>query len=249
MSEEGNRRLVATDLSFRIGHSDIVSRFNLTLAAGAVVGLIGPNGAGKTTTVDLLSGFLRPFSGAIMLDGKDITHAAPYSRTLLGLTRTFQESPAIEGLTVREHLQLAHDCVRSRRRAGLLTADALLPRFGLSRVSETLGTQLPTGPRRLLDLARAVATAPTVLLLDEPFSGLAADETQIVLREIAALKQGGAVIVIIEHRLHLLGDVADYVLALIQGATVASGCLDTVLAHPEVQRAYLGRSFAGGQPT
>jgi ABC-type branched-subunit amino acid transport system ATPase component len=157
------------------------------------------------------------------------------------MARTFQESPAVRHLTVFEHLQLSCEATAGSR-AGLQSAapEELLTRFGLEDSKDRLGGELPTTDRRLLDLARAVGTGPKVLLLDEPFSGLESDQVRLVMREIERLQANAVSVLIVEHRLALLGSIAQSVVAILAGTPVAQGSLAEVLHNPEVQAAFLG---------
>jgi branched-chain amino acid transport system ATP-binding protein len=233
--------LSATDLSWLAGKLVILQGLDLRLSPGTVTGLIGPNGAGKSTAIDLLSGFREPASGSVQLLGRDVTRLPADQRTRMGLTRTFQESPTIPGLTVREHVQLALE-TGGRHRRSKLQAWELLESLGLQSVAHASAETLPIGKRRMLDLARALGTSPKVLLLDEPFAGLEREDEDILTRVIHDLKAEGTAVLIVEHRLALLGDVAEDVLVLVQGCPLAKGPLEEVLRDERVQRAYLKAS-------
>ena len=235
------RRLQADRISFQIGDNSIVDRVDMTLEAGESVGLIGPNGAGKTTLIDLLSGFRQPTRGSVHLSGRNVTRTSPDRRTRSGMARTFQESPAIPGLTVGEHLQLAYGAAGRRRR----DADEALPgklinRLLLGHLHGAAAQRLPIADRRVVDLGRALATVPDVLLLDEPFAGLTREYEEVLIREIDRLKQRGGAALIVEHRLALLNHVVDRVIVMVNGTKIASGSLDAVLKDSQVREAYLG---------
>jgi len=240
MKRATQQALEVTGLCFTIGPFNIVNSFGALLPPGQVLGLIGPNGAGKTTVVDLLSGFLRPAKGSVRVAGRDVTRLPPFSRTRLGLARTFQGSPAIPGLTVLEHLQLAHDITSGARRSNGPGPDELLARFGLADVTDIPANELNTDRRRMLDVARAVMTRPQVLLMDEPFSGLGNEDASRVVREIKNLRASGVAVLVIEHRLALLDNVTNSVIALVAGTPVAHGSMDEVLRNPRVEEAFLG---------
>ncbi len=246
MREASDPRLDARGLSFSIGKNHIVHHFDITVRRGEVLGLIGPNGAGKTTAIDLLSGFRLPDSGYVRVNGKEVTRLAPDRRVLCGLARTFQESPGVSGLSVLEHVQLAVDAA-GRRRAGRSapSPEELLDNAGLWEVRNQPGTSLPIGQRRMLDLARALGTSPDVLLLDEPFAGLEDQEEKRLIDAVHRLRARDSGIVVIEHRLSLLNNVADSVVVLVQGTPLAAGMLADLLDDPRVQKAYLGT--AGGE--
>ncbi len=243
-SEPDGHRLCARGLAFSIGEIRIVDRFDMTVRAGEVMGLIGPNGAGKTTAIDLLSGFRLPDRGSVLIDGRDVTRLAPDRRVRCGLARTFQESPAVPGLSVLEHVQLAVDAAGRGPKRDALSADELLAGVGLREVRDAAGTSLPIGQRRMLDLARALGTSAEVLLLDEPFAGLEEREEEQLTAAVDRLRAQGAAVVVVEHRLKLLSNIADSVVVLVQGVPVARGTLEQVLEDPEVRRAYLGTGDA-----
>ncbi|HSS51451.1 MAG TPA: ATP-binding cassette domain-containing protein [Thermoanaerobaculia bacterium] len=252
-SAEGTSRtsetpsLSADDLSWLAGSLVILQGFDLRLSPGTVTGLIGPNGAGKSTAIDLLSGFRPPASGSVSLLGKDVTHLPADQRTRLGLTRTFQESPTIPGFSVREHVQLAIEA-SGRRPRKKPQAKELLDYVGLQSVAEASAATLPIGKRRMLDVARALGTAPSVLLLDEPFAGLEREDEDNLTRIIHDLKKDGTAVLIVEHRLALLGEVVETVHVLVEGRPLAKGPLEEVLRDDRVQRAYL-KASGPGQPT
>jgi ABC-type branched-subunit amino acid transport system ATPase component len=238
--------LEARGLSFEIGNASIVDGFEFQVAPGQVLGLIGPNGAGKTTVLDLLTGFIKPCAGAVLLNGREVTRLRPYRRAALGVARTFQESPAISDLTVREHLLLARENAGRRRASrAARSPDELLEMFHLTHRGDVRGAELPAAQRRLLDVARALATAPSVLLLDEPFAGLANDDQELLFAQLRRLRSEGIAILIVEHRLGLLHRIADTALVLVRGRPIAQGSVATVLRNPEVQQAYLGPGHIG----
>ncbi|HEX7184735.1 MAG TPA: ATP-binding cassette domain-containing protein [Thermoanaerobaculia bacterium] len=238
--------LAATGLSWLAGKLLILQGFDLRLSPGTVTGLIGPNGAGKSTAIDLLSGFREPASGSVQLLGQDVTRLSADQRTRLGLARTFQESPMIPGLSVREHVQLALEA--GGRRRSKLQARELLDSVGLEPVAQAAAETLPIGKRRMLDVARALGTAPRVLLLDEPFAGLEREDETNLTRIIEGLRVAGTAILIVEHRLALLGNVVETVLVLVEGKPLAKGPLAEVLQDDRVQRAYLRASGSSQEP-
>lgn len=233
--------LSATALSWLAGKLVILQGFDLSLSPGTITGLIGPNGAGKSTAIDLLSGFRTPASGSVWLQGEEVTRMSADRRARLGLTRTFQESPTIPGFSVGEHVQLALEG-GGRRRGSNLQAQEILDYLGLLPLAQTSASTLPIGKRRMLDLARALGISPSVLLLDEPFAGLEREDEHCLTRTLQDLKARGTAVLIVEHRLALLGDVAETVLVLVEGRPLAKGPLEEVLRDDRVQRAYLRAS-------
>jgi branched-chain amino acid transport system ATP-binding protein len=238
--------LRSTGLSWHARKLVILRDFDLRLHPGTVTGLIGPNGAGKSTAIDLLSGFRETVSGSVQLLGRDVTRLSPDQRARLGLARTFQESPMIPALNVREHVQLAVEA-GGQRRSKLQVGD-LLVAAGLEQLAEAAAETLPLGKRRMLDVARALGTTPHVLLLDEPFAGLERTDEDNLTRIIEDQRAAGTAILIVEHRLALLGEVAETVLVLVEGKPLANGPLAEVLKDERVQRAYLRASGTSEEP-
>jgi branched-chain amino acid transport system ATP-binding protein len=241
------KALSVRNLSYSIRGLSIVRDFSLDLEPGSVLGLIGPNGAGKTTLMDLLSGLSRPTRGSVWIGGRDITHSPPYSRVSLGLARTFQESPGVHGLTVYELLRLSCESgSRFRDPSSDASPDSLLEKFALADVRDVPSTDLDTSRKRLLDFARALGTRPCILLLDEPFSGLEEGEVDLIGEEIRKQQVTGGAVIIVEHRLAILSNIAPSAVVMVAGSRVAEGALSAVLEIPRVQEAYLGRIRPGG---
>ena len=223
--------------------------------AGEVLAIIGPNGAGKTTLFNIVSGLYRAGAGRILLDGQDVTGAPPHRLAALGLSRTFQNlqvffrMTALENVMAGRHLQerssLLADLLRlpaSRRASAATRAEALalLEQVGLADQAETPAGALPYGALKRLEIARALATAPRVLLLDEPAAGCNPVETEEIDRLIAALAARGIAVVLIEHDMKLVMRISRHVVVLNQGRPLAEGSPEEVRANPEVVAAYLG---------
>ncbi|WP_436796040.1 ATP-binding cassette domain-containing protein [Actinospongicola halichondriae] len=239
--------LEASDITVRFGGHEALRGVDLVAPPGQVTGLIGPNGAGKTTLFNVLCGLQRTVDGEVALDGRSLTKLAPHQRARRGLARTFQRLETFTLLTVRENV-LAGAEFRRRWAASddppSTIADELLTRLELDDVADERVDTLPTGRARLVELARALAAAPTMLLLDEPSSGLDERETEAlgsVLREVADRGPG---ILLVEHDMALVMSVCDDLTVLDFGAVIASGAPDVVQSDPIVQQAYLGASTA-----
>lgn len=232
--------LRADRLTVRIGPIAILSDLSFSVDAGQVLGVIGPNGAGKTTAVEVLSGFRRGTSGDVLLDGRSIARRSPTQRVRLGLTRTFQESPYIDGLTAGDHVRLALSA--AGHRSAKTSVASVLERVGLAEQHSSAAATLSLGDRRMLDLARALACFPRVLLLDEPFAGLSSEQEDRLDAAIRNHTNAGGGVLIIEHRLALLRNTTDTVIALVQGSCVAAGSMQEVLDHATVRSAYLGHA-------
>lgn len=253
----GPPALEVRDLSVRFGGIRAVDRVSLAVAPGEIVGLIGPNGAGKTTLFDLISGFLRPAEGEVHLGGRDLTGLAPDRRAALGLGRSFQDARLFPAMTVEETIAVAlerwvdvRDPFNAALRLPVLLdseadvaerVDRLVELLGIGAFRSKFVRELSTGSRRVVDLACVVAHAPSVVLLDEPSSGIAQREAEALAPLLVRIRDTlGASLLVIEHDMALVTSVADRLVALDQGRVVAEGEPSAVLAHPEVVASYLG---------
>ncbi|MDN5925527.1 MAG: ABC transporter ATP-binding protein [Hyphomicrobiales bacterium] len=233
-------------LSTRAVHVDFggvtaLAGINLTVNRGEILGLIGPNGAGKTTLVNVLTGYQRPDAGFVFLDEKDITGAIPHKVSRLGVSRTFQAVRLFQGLSVRENVLAAAVTHLSNRNEAEARVRDLLNWIGSASVASRKSAELPYGQERLVGIARALATAPSFLLLDEPAAGTNAAEAielSRIIREIPT--KFGCGIILIEHNVPMVLGTCDRVHVLDAGRTIAVGLPAEVAANAEVRRAYLG---------
>ncbi|MGH3032823.1 MAG: ABC transporter ATP-binding protein, partial [Gaiellaceae bacterium] len=219
----------------------------LELHRHEVVGLIGPNGAGKTTLVNLITGFDFPSSGTVELEKTDITAWPPHRRSRAGLARTFQQGHVFRGLTVRENVEVSALGVGARPREARRRSDGLLGMLGLAKRAEQQAAILPHGDERLLGVARALASEPRFLLLDEPAAGLHEAEVAefaAVVRRVRDEHETG--VLLIDHNIALIMDVCDRIQVLDQGRTLAEGTPAEVRRNVDVAAAYLGRRDGGG---
>jgi branched-chain amino acid transport system ATP-binding protein len=215
----------------------------LELRRGEIVGLIGPNGAGKSTLVNVLSGFDRPTTGTIELEGRDVTSWTPHRRGRHGLARTFQHSHAFRSLSVRENVEVAALGVGAGGRAARRRSAELLERLGLARQADRPASALPHGDERRLGLARALATAPRFVLLDEPAAGLSEAELEEFGDVIRSVRdEHGAAVLLIDHNMALIMAICDRVHVLDQGRMLAEGTPPEIRANLDVASAYLGES-------
>ncbi len=226
----------------------------LAVAEGEPVGLVGPNGAGKTTLFDCIAGLLEPEAGSIRFGGRRVDGLPPFRRSRLGMARTFQRLELFSGMTPLEHLlvtertrqgtgRLWKDLVGLGRptRAERREADALLDLVGLADVADQPVEVLGLGRARLVELARALAAGPRLLMLDEPSSGLDDDEREALASAIErARRELGAAVLLVEHDLDLVAEVVSRLVVLDAGKVIADGGVSTVLADEGVRRAYLG---------
>jgi branched-chain amino acid transport system ATP-binding protein len=231
------------DVVVRFGGVTAVDHADFRVEEGTITGLIGPNGAGKTTCFNVITGLQKPTSGRVRFDGKDITRLPVHRRARRGIGRTFQRLEAFGSLTVRDNVRVAVDIHRGIRGAlnrRTLEVDYLLERVGIMRYADDKADSIPTGTARLLELARAMASEPRMLLLDEPSSGLDESETEDFGRLLKRLTREGRTILMVEHDMDLVMSVCDTIHVLDFGQVIASGTPAEIRANPEVQRAYLG---------
>ena len=244
--------LETQDLEKHFGGIAAVNGVSLRLEQGARRALIGPNGAGKTTVINLLTGVLRPSSGRILLDGRDITALEAYQRVRLGLARTFQINQLFLDLTPLESVGLA---IAERMGAGaqwwrlvgtnpavIEEIVEILDRFHLADVMHERTGHLPYGKQRLLEIALAIACRPRVLLLDEPAAGVPDDERHEILATVAALP-ADVTVLLIEHDMDIVFSFADRISVLVNGALFLDGAPDEVARDPRVKAVYLGESL------
>jgi branched-chain amino acid transport system ATP-binding protein len=215
----------------------------LELRRREVVGLIGPNGAGKATLVNVLSGFDRPTSGSVELEGRDVTRWSPSRRGRHGLARTFQHSHAFRSLSVRENVEVAALGVGTVAREARIRAARLLDALGLTAHADSLADTLAQGDERRLGVARALATDPRFVLLDEPAAGLPEAEIPELGAAIRSVREEhDAGVLLIDHNMALIMEICDRIYVLDQGRALAEGTPQEIRANLDVAAAYLGES-------
>jgi branched-chain amino acid transport system ATP-binding protein len=238
--------LEVQEVTVRFGGHTALSAVSLDVEAGGITGLIGPNGAGKTTMFNVITGLQAPTKGTVRLDGKDVGGRLPYKRARLGMARTFQRLELFGQLTVRENIQVAGGLRKQWGKSGntldgpSLTVEQLLERVGLTGVADARADSLPTGQGRLVELARALAIRPRLLLLDEPASGQDEEETKAFSALLKSLAGEGMAILLVEHDMELVMQVCSKIYVLDFGQMMAKGTPAEVRADPKVQAAYLG---------
>ncbi|WP_344295817.1 ABC transporter ATP-binding protein, partial [Streptomyces synnematoformans] len=224
----GDPVLVAQGVSVSYGDFSVLSGVDIRVVPGRVTALVGPNGAGKSTLFHCLAGTLRPRAGRVVLGGRDVTRRSAHARTRLGLARTFQQPAVFPSLTVAENVGVGAEQGRVRDPAASGRVLRLLGLDGPLR--DAPAADLPTGTLRRVELGRALAGGPRVLLLDEPAAGLDLAETAALVRILRALAADGTALLVVEHDLELVGELADTVYAMSAGRIAASGTAAHVLA-------------------
>lgn len=248
--------LEVKNLSISFGGLRAVDDFSLKIRKGCLYGLIGPNGAGKTTVFNLLTGVYKPNEGIITLDGQNITGRKTIEINRAGIARTFQNIRLFKGLTVEENVKVGlHNHLKYNTIAGILRLPAygrvekkmtqkakeLLKVFDLEQDAETLASNLPYGKQRKLEIARALATEPKLLLLDEPAAGMNPNETQELMKTIRFVRDNfDMTILLIEHDMKLVSGICEELTVLNFGRVLCQGKTEAVLNNPEVIKAYLG---------
>jgi branched-chain amino acid transport system ATP-binding protein len=241
-----------------------VSDLNLSIRSGEFFGLIGPNGSGKTTVFNLISGVLPPTRGKIRFRDMDVTAASPPVIARLGLARTFQITALFHSFTVLENMLLGtYGLVRVNPLASLFNtrkaaatereqrerALELLGFFGIDRLRDEVARNLPLGHQRILELAMALAGGPRMLLLDEPFSGLSAEEAREMISRIQKIREREITVLLVEHNIRIVMGLCDRIAVLNFGRKIAEGTFEQVSRNPEVIKAYLGtKRYAAESP-
>jgi len=246
-------------LSRSFGGLKAVNDVSFSVQPGLIKSVIGPNGAGKTTLFNLISGMLAADSGVVRQNGKEITRLQPHRITEMGICRTFQTTKLFSRMTVLENVMVGR---HPRTRAGFLSGVFNLPwtwkeereirerslelldSLGLMGTAEDLASNLPFGKQRILEIARALATEPSLLLLDEPAAGLNIYETREMADLVLKIRKGGITVLLVEHDMSLVMDISDEIVVLNYGRKVAEGKPEDIQRDPEVIRIYLGGDHA-----
>ncbi len=243
--------LEISKLKKSFGRSMVINDVSFTVQENEVVALLGPNGAGKTTLINLISGHLRPDSGRIMLNGKEITHAPPHVRIARGIARNFQITHLFEELTVLDNVRNCIFSIQGKSGRFFKPAGAykratdeameILATFSIDHLAPELGANLSEGDKKVLDTAMAFALKSKFLLLDEPTSGVATgDKFKVMDTIIAAIRKRGTATLIIEHDMDIVSDYSQRVLVLAEGVILANGEPEQVMNHKRVKETLFG---------
>ncbi len=236
--------LEAHNVTKRFGGLVAVSQASLKVAQGSIVALIGPNGAGKTTLFAAMTGFHKPDSGSVTFDGADITGLMPHAIARRGLVRTFQIVQPFGALSVRENIAVGAHLREPDRQKALAHAGEIATRLGMGSMLDQPAATLTVAGRKRLEVARALATSPKLILLDEVMAGLNPTEIDEIVPIIRAVRDAGTTVLLIEHVMRAVMRLSERVYVLNQGRMIAEGTPQEVAARPEVVEAYLGHGAA-----
>jgi lipopolysaccharide export system ATP-binding protein len=236
--------LVATGIGKRFKKRPVVRNVSLSVKRGEAVGLLGPNGAGKTTTFYMIVGLISPDSGAITLDGAEISSLPMYRRARLGIGYLPQEASIFRGLNVEQNIMAALEVVEPERDRREALLNELLAEFGITHLRRTPALALSGGERRRVEIARALATAPNYILLDEPLAGIDPIAVGEIRDLVSHLKHRGLGVLITDHNVRETLEIIDRAYILYDGEVLMEGKPDAVVAHQDVRRVYLGEKFS-----
>ena len=241
---ESAEGLVVKNIAKAFGKRQVVRDVSLSLQRGEVVGLLGPNGAGKTTCFYMIMGLIGVDSGTISIDGEDVTRLPMYQRARLGVVYLPQEASIFRGMTVEENVLAVAELVEKDRAARMAQVDSLLSELHVEHLRHQAATSLSGGERRRVEIARALASRPSFMLLDEPFTGIDPLAISDISDLVRYLKQRGLGVLITDHQVRETLQIVDRAYVMYDGQVLFDGSPDSVLKNEDVRRVYLGEQFA-----
>jgi lipopolysaccharide export system ATP-binding protein len=242
-TESGTRILRSEHLVKRYKKRTVVEDVGVEVRQGEVVGLLGPNGAGKTTTFYMIVGMIRPNAGRVYLDDTEITNVAMYRRARMGIGYLPQEASIFRKMTVEENILAVlqtMDLSQSERRA---RCDRLMDDFSITHIARSKGYMLSGGERRRTEIARALATQPKFILLDEPFAGIDPIAVEEIMKTVASLKERRIGVLVTDHNVHETLSITDRAYLLFEGRILKAGTSESLANDPEARKLYLGEKF------
>src|SRR5512134_2069731 len=240
----GNRGLFAVNVTKRYGHRIVLGGVSLSLQRGEIVGLLGPNGAGKTTCFYIITGLLAPDQGSVTLDGQDITALPMHHRARLGVGYLPQEASIFRGLSVEDNIRCVLEVVERKRKRREATLESLLEEFSIGHVRRSPAMALSGGERRRVEIARALASGPHFIFLDEPFAGIDPIALSDIRDLVVHLKDRGIGVLITDHNVRETLDVIDRAYIIYDGRVLTEGKPSEIVDNQDVRRLYLGDRFS-----
>lgn len=235
--------LKAASLSKEYGKRNVVDGVSVSLKQGEIVGLLGPNGAGKTTTFYMITGMIKPNEGEIYLDSEDISQYPMYKRARLGIGYLPQEASIFRKMTVYQNIYSVLEFMGLDQIEREEKTEKLMKEFGITHIAESKGFVLSGGERRRTEIARAIATDPKFILLDEPFAGIDPIAVEEIMKIVAKLKERGIGVLITDHNVHETLSIVDRGYILIEGKIFRQGTSEELASDEKVRKLYLGESF------
>ena len=243
MQDKDISKLKAEDLVKKYGQRTVVKGVSLVVAQGEVVGLLGPNGAGKTTTFYMITGMVKPSEGIVNLDEKEITSKAMYKRSRYGISYLPQEPSIFRKLSVEKNIMAILQLQKMPNKKRKEKLEQLLEDFSITHIRKSKGYMLSGGERRRCEIARALASDPKFILLDEPFAGIDPIAVEDIMKLVRKLKDQGIGVLITDHNVHETLSITDRAYILIDGNIYTSGTAEDIASNEEVRRLYLGETF------
>ncbi|MDX1292242.1 MAG: LPS export ABC transporter ATP-binding protein [Hyphomonas sp.] len=241
---ESAEGLVVNNIAKSFGKRQVVRDVSLSLQRGEIVGLLGPNGAGKTTCFYMIMGLISADSGTISIDGEDVTRLPMYQRARLGVGYLPQEASIFRGMTVEENVMAVAELVEKDRAKRMAQVDSLLSELHVEHLRHQAATSLSGGERRRVEIARALASRPSFMLLDEPFTGIDPLAISDISELVRYLKQRGLGVLITDHQVRETLQIVDKAYVMYEGEVLFDGTPEDVLTNEDVRRVYLGEQFA-----